>query len=143
MLIDKQGMIATGAALVTFVASAATNSPAAPIVEGTYGAPRPVNISLTSFNLSPETLQLKAGEPILLRIANDSGLAHDLTAPEFFKAAAIRPADAMRIVSGKIAVSPHNSLIIAMIPAAGRFPVKCSHPFHKMLGMSGIIVVDS
>jgi len=107
------------------------------------GNPRPVNISLTSFALTPGTLYLKAGQPILLRVANDSGLSHDLTAPEFFSAAAIRPADAARITDGKIALSPHHSLIIAMIPAAGRFSVKCSHKFHKMLGMSGLIVVDS
>ena len=142
MFTDRQGVIATGAALVMFVGSAAFNPAPAEIVRSSQGNPRPVNVSLTSFSLAPDELRLKAGQPILLRIANDSGLAHDLTAPEFFSSAAIRPVDAARISGGKVAVGPHQNVIIAMIPSAGRYPMKCSHTLHKMLGMSGTIVVD-
>jgi uncharacterized cupredoxin-like copper-binding protein len=140
---DNQGLIATGAALFTFAASVAFNPAPAQVVGSDQENPRPVNISLTSFNLTPDALHLKAGQPILLRIANDSGLAHDLTAPEFFRAAAMSPVDAERLVGGKIAVAPHQNVVVAMIPRAGRFQMKCSHAFHKMLGMSGTILVDS
>ena len=143
MFKDKQGLIATGAALLTFAASAAFNPAPAEVVGSSQGNPRPVNISLTSFNLTPDALHLKAGQPILLRVANESGLAHDLTAPKFFMAAAIRPVDAARVAKGKIALGPHQSVVVAMIPTAGHYSMKCSHPFHKMFGMSGTIVVDS
>ncbi|HEX4736874.1 MAG TPA: hypothetical protein VH331_04860 [Allosphingosinicella sp.] len=143
MFKDKHGVIAIGAALATFAASAALNPAPAEVLGSSQAAPRPVDISLTSFKVTPDALHLKAGQPILLRVANDSGIAHDLTAPEFFSAAAIRPVDESRISGGKIAVGPHRNVIIAMIPGAGRFPMKCSHTIHKMLGMSGIIVVDS
>jgi plastocyanin len=142
MFKDKQGIIATGAALATFAASAALSPAPAEVVRSSEGSPRPVNISLTSFNLAPDALHLKAGQPILLRVANDSGMGHDLTAPEFFRAASIRQVDAARIVGGKVAVGPHQNVIIAMIPTAGRYSMKCSHTLHKMLGMSGTIVVD-
>jgi hypothetical protein len=53
------------------------------------------------------------------------------------------PVDAERLVGGKIAVAPHQNVVVAMIPRAGRFQMKCSHAFHKMLGMGGTILVDS
>ena len=31
---------------------------------------------------------------------------------------------------------------IALFPQAGRYPLKCGHAFHKLLGMSGEIVVE-
>jgi plastocyanin len=31
---------------------------------------------------------------------------------------------------------------VAVIPAAGRYPLKCTHIFHSMFGMKGTIVVD-
>ena len=143
MFNDKQGIIATGVALVTFAASAATNSPPAQLDEWSRETPRLVNISLTNFHVNPDALHLEARHPILLRIANDSGMAHDLTAPEFFRAAAMRPVDAARIVGGKIALAPHQNVVISMIPSAGRYSMKCSRTLHRMLGMSGTIVVDS
>jgi uncharacterized cupredoxin-like copper-binding protein len=100
------------------------------------------NLSLTSFNFSPRELQLKAEQPVFLRVANDSSLAHDLTAPEFFAAASARARSVTNVARGKISLSPHENVIIALVPRAGRYPVKCSHPLHKMLGMSGTIVVD-
>jgi plastocyanin len=143
MFNDRHGVIATGAALVAFAASATTNPAPGQLPEASHEIPRPVNVSLTSFDVYPETIHLKAGVPIMLRVANDSDIGHDLTAPEFFNAAAISAGDAVNVVAGKIALSPHRNVIIAMIPAAGRYSMKCSHALHKMLGMSGTIVVDS
>jgi plastocyanin len=31
---------------------------------------------------------------------------------------------------------------IALVPAAGRYKLKCTHTFHKLLGMSGTIIVE-
>jgi uncharacterized cupredoxin-like copper-binding protein len=100
------------------------------------------NLSLTSFSFSPRELHLKANRPVLLRVANESSAAHDLTAPEFFTAATVRADAAANVARGKISLSAHENVIVALVPRAGRYPVRCSHPLHKMLGMSGTIVVD-
>jgi plastocyanin len=142
MFNDKQGVLATGAALIIFSASAGLSPAPGSVVGLRPGNLRPVNISLTSFNITPDALHLKAGEPILLRIANDSGMAHDLSAPEFFGAATYRPVDVARVAGGTIVVGPHQNVVIAMVPRSGSYRMKCTHAFHKMLGMSGTIVVD-
>lgn len=100
------------------------------------------NLSLRSFEFSPHELHLKAGHAVLLRVANDSSIAHDLTAPEFFAATTVRADSGADIPGSKISLSPHEKAIITLIPRAGRYPIRCSHTFHKMLGMSGAIVVD-
>jgi plastocyanin len=100
-----------------------------------------VHISLSSFQIAPGTLHLKAGQPVILTITNDGAGGHDLTAAAFFAAAAIRRGDAQFIDQGVIRVRGVEKVVIAFVPAAGRYPMKCSHAFHKRLGMSGIIDV--
>jgi plastocyanin len=106
------------------------------------GEVRAVSLSLSSFNLTPSLLHLKAGQPILLRIVNESPMAHDLTAPEFFEQSSITPADRATVVSGKVALKGHEKAMVRLTPKAGRYAMKCSHRLHKMFGMSGTILVD-
>lgn len=135
-----------GAAAVSLLLSLTSASAriAAPVVSNaSLLEARPINISLTNFSFSPTALQLHAGQPILLRIANDSSISHDFTAPDFFLAADMPVADRQRIAAGKVSLKPRESVILRLIPKSGRYRIKCSHPFHKILGMSGrITVVD-
>lgn len=103
---------------------------------------RAVSVSLRTFRIEPELLHIRAGRPIVLRVSNDSGMPHDLTAPEFFARAAIAPADRAKVTNGRIAVGANRSVAVMMTPRSGRYRIKCSHPLHKMLGMAGIILVD-
>jgi len=107
-----------------------------------FGGARPVNLSLATFRISPQILELKAGQRILLRVANDSPIAHDLTAPDFFARSQVSTGDQSKIRDGRIALQPHEGVVLALIPRVGRYAVKCSHPFHNMLGMHGVILVD-
>jgi uncharacterized cupredoxin-like copper-binding protein len=100
-----------------------------------------VNITLSSFRITPRVLHLKAGRPVILTIINDGHGGHDLTAAEFFAAATILPGDAQFIDKGVIRVRGGGKVVIALVPAAGRYRMKCSHSFHKRLGMSGSIDV--
>jgi len=106
------------------------------------GSGRPVDLRLTDFDIAPEIVHLRAGQRVLLRITNDSPLPHDLTAPEFFAASLAPAPEASAVRQGRIAIRPRESLTLALEPRAGRYSMKCSHPLHKMLGMSGTIVVD-
>lgn len=100
-----------------------------------------VEVTLSSFKYAPRAIHLKADKPVVLRLVNTSSGGHDFTAPEFFAAATVRTQDRGAIEDGSVEVTPRRSVDIALVPKAGRYPLKCSHSFHKMFGMSGEIIV--
>lgn len=101
--------------------------------------PAQVVVQVYSFGIGPQPIHLAAGRPVTLTFANQSGSAHDFTAPGFFQHA--------RIVSGaapgdKIMLSGHQSRTITLIPAAGTYQAHCSHFLHSQMGMTDTIVVN-
>lgn len=104
-------------------------------------APR-VTVSLSSFKFSPAALHLRAGQPVILHLENSGSGGHDFSAPGFFHAASVRPADASKLSGGSVDVDGHGSIDIALVPAAGTYALRCTHAFHSMFGMKGSIVVQ-
>jgi plastocyanin len=102
-------------------------------------APR-VDVELSNFAFTPSTIHLRAGEPVALHIVNAASGGHDFAASEFFAAATLRNPGS--ITRGRIELGSHQSRDVYLVPKAGHYPVKCTHAFHKMFGMSGEIVVD-
>lgn len=101
-----------------------------------------VNVQLSNFKFSPRTIILDHGRTYSLRLYNASGGGHDFTAREFFAAASIAPSDRRWVTDGEVEVPPGQLRVIRLTaPAAGRYKVKCTHRFHKLLGMSGTIIV--
>jgi uncharacterized cupredoxin-like copper-binding protein len=101
-----------------------------------------VNVQLSNFKFTPRTIVLDHGRNYVLRLYNASGGGHDFTAREFFAAASIAPSDRRWIRGGEVEVPPGQLRVIRLTaPAAGRYKVKCTHRFHKMLGMGGTIIV--
>ncbi|QAY79293.1 cupredoxin domain-containing protein [Sphingosinicella sp. BN140058] len=101
-----------------------------------------VEVDLSSFRFSPATINLKAGQPTLLHLANSGSGGHDFTAKEFFAAAAIRPQDRTRIARGGVEIGGHESVEVALVPARGQYPLRCGHAFHSTFGMKGRILVQ-
>jgi len=104
-------------------------------------APR-ITVSLSSFKFAPAALRLRAGQPIILHLENTGSGGHDFSAPGFFHAASVRPADAGKVSAGSVDVDGHGSVDIALVPAAGTYALRCTHAFHSMFGMKGSIVVQ-
>lgn len=105
-------------------------------------APAAVNVQLSNFKFAPRTIVLDRGRSYALRLYNASGGGHDFTAREFFAAARVAPSDRRWIANGEIEVPPGQLREIRLTaPAAGRYKVKCTHRFHKTLGMTGTIIV--
>lgn len=103
---------------------------------------QPVEVQLANFKFAPETIVLDHGKAYVLRLRNIAGGGHDFTAREFFAAAGVDQADRGWIKDGEIEVPAGETREIRLIaPAAGRYRLKCSHAFHKTLGMSGTILV--
>jgi plastocyanin len=104
-------------------------------------SPAIVQVTMTSFRFAPSALQLAAGTPVILRLRNNSGGGHNFAAPAFFAAARIAPASAGLVHDGRVEVKSHSVVDVALTPAAGQYPVKCTHTLHSAFGMKGNIVV--
>lgn len=99
-------------------------------------------IMLSNFKFEPSSIRLKAGQPVRLHLVNRSPGEHDFAAKEFFAAAKIRPRDAAAVAQGRVAVEQNATRDVTLVPAAGRYRFRCSNILHRLLGMSGEIVVD-
>ena len=95
-------------------------------------------IDLYTYGYRPNPIVLRAGRPVTLTFVNRAGKGHDFTAKKFFAASRILSGNA---AGGEVDLGPGQSRSVTLIPAAGRYGVHCGHPFHKMLGMRGDIVV--
>ena len=129
--------------LPLILASAAVLVAAAPVAAQDWVHMRRVEVKLANFSYTPRTIHLRADQPIILHLVNAASGGHDFTAQRFFAAAQVRGADRGKIgEEGEVELKGGQSVDIALTPKAGRYPLKCSHAFHKMFGMSGEIVVD-
>jgi uncharacterized cupredoxin-like copper-binding protein len=99
-------------------------------------------VRLANFSFTPKFIHLQAGQPVVLHLVNTASGGHDFTAPGFFAAAALRPQDRKRVEEGSVELHGRESSDVALVPKAGRYPLKCSHAFHRTFGMSGEILVD-
>lgn len=118
--------------LVAFGATAATSQ-----------APTVVNVQLSSFKYTPRTIVLDRGKSYVMRFTNASKDGHDFSAPAFFAASKIAAGDRRMESEGEVEVHPGMTHEVRLTAPAtpGRYKVKCTHRFHKLLGMSGTLIV--
>jgi plastocyanin len=124
--------------VAAIVASAALAIPAAAQPE--WSRAQRVEVRLDSFSFTPSIIHLRAGQPVVLHLVNVASGGHDFAASEFFAAASLR--DPRAVERGRVELAGHESRDIALVPRAGRYPLKCTHTFHKMFGMTGEIDVE-
>jgi uncharacterized cupredoxin-like copper-binding protein len=101
-----------------------------------------VTVRLTSFDFTPSTIRLHAGQPVVLHLVNAASGGHDFSAPAFFAAARVDPGSAGRVRRGTIDVRGRGSVDVRLVPAAGRYRLRCTHFLHSTFGMTGEIVVE-
>lgn len=120
------------------IAFAAAPASAAPDWRGS----RQYDVLLSSFDIQPEKIELKAGEPVRLRFINNSTIPHSFSAKDFFRSGEVRPRDRRLISSGKIEVQPGDEREIVIVPRAGRYDAHCGSLYHRVLGMAAGITVN-
>lgn len=101
-----------------------------------------VAINLSNFSFSPNTLHFKADVPIVLRLHNSASGAHNFSAPQFFAAARLDAASMPQVQRGTVEVPKHGTVVVTLVPTAGRYALKCTHTLHSAFGMKGTIIVD-
>jgi uncharacterized cupredoxin-like copper-binding protein len=103
-------------------------------------APQRIEVALSNFKFAPDTIHLEHGKSYVLHLASTGG--HSFGAKAFFAAAKVDPADRKRIAGGKVELDDGESVDIRFAaPAAGTYPVRCTHLLHAGFGMTGKIVV--
>lgn len=118
------------------------SAPAAGAQEPDFSQAQVVEVALSSFAFTPRDIRLTAGQPIILRLTNTGGGGHNFDAPIFFTNASVRSADMAAIHNGEVEVRGHQSVDIGLVPTAGRYALKCTHPLHAAFGMTGSITVE-
>jgi plastocyanin len=101
-------------------------------------SPQIVEVQLSSFAFTPNTITLHAGQPVTLHLVNSGNGGHNFSAPEFFAAASnvVGP-----VARGAVEVRGHASADVTLTPAPGSYHLKCTHTLHSGFGMHGEIVV--
>ena len=103
---------------------------------------REYEVLLTSFDIQPDEIRLKAGEPVRLRFVNTSNEGHSFAAEGFFSASQLRKRDSATVKGGRVTVPPLSSREVVLVPKAGRYRATSGNFLHRLLGMSGRIVVE-
>jgi plastocyanin len=117
-----------------------TVSPAAAAPE--WRQAREYDLLLSSFDIQPAKIRFKAGEPVRLRLINNTGIAHSVTAKGLFKSAEVRPRDASGVANGNVTVGSGETREILLVPAPGRYTMRSGNLIYRLMGMSAEIVVE-
>ena len=109
-----------------------------------WSAAAPIDIVLSDFDISPETILLKAGQPWRLRFINRGSGTHDFSAPSFFRTVA--PAsDAFGSIEipDPIVLARGEERELTIVPLqSGTYPAECTEFLHATLGMTANVVVE-
>jgi plastocyanin len=100
------------------------------------------DVLLSSYDIAPQEIRLPAGKAVRLRFVNNSNQGHDFSAPRFFSHARLRDRDRSTIDGGRISLGPLQARTIALVPEKGRYKVRSGGLFHRMFGMTAVIVVE-
>lgn len=115
---------------------------AAPATAQDWRAAPEYDVQLSTYDIQPDELRLKAGEPVRLRFVNNSNQALRFSAGGFFRAAQLRRRDGELVKGGSVQVPPLSTRTIVLVPKAGRYSMQGRNFLHRLLGMGGRIIVE-
>jgi hypothetical protein len=115
---------------------------AAPAAGQDWRAAPEYDVLLTTYDIAPDEIRLQADRPVRLRFVNNSNRALAFSAGGFFRAAKARGRDGGLLKGGRLDVPALSTRTLVVVPKAGRYKVRGGTLFHRVMGMSGRIVVE-
>ncbi|HYJ83671.1 MAG TPA: hypothetical protein VEW26_12630 [Allosphingosinicella sp.] len=100
------------------------------------------DVLLTAYDIQPGEIRLKAGEPVRLRFVNTTNQGLSFSAGGFFRSAQLRRRDAGLVKGGTLEVPPLSTRTVVLVPKPGRYRATGANFLHRLLGMSGRIIVE-
>jgi plastocyanin len=98
-----------------------------------------IEIVLSNFAFTPSSIHLRQGRPYQLHFVNQGSGGHNFAAKSFFASARI---SGEAPPGGVVELRKGESRDVSLVPAAGRYKLKCTHFLHSGFGMKGEIIVD-
>ena len=100
------------------------------------------DVLLSTYDIQPGEIRLKADAPVRLRFVNNSNRGLTFSAGGFFRAAQLRRRDSAVVKGGAIDVPPLSTRTVVLVPRKGRYKAQGANLLHRLLGMSGRIIVE-
>ncbi|HEX8193797.1 MAG TPA: cupredoxin domain-containing protein [Allosphingosinicella sp.] len=100
------------------------------------------DVLLEPFDIEPGVLRLEANRPVRLRFVNSGRRSLSFSAPSFFRASRIRSGNGEDLGDGSFRLEAGERRTIVLVPRAGRYAMRSSNFFHRLMGMKGRIVVE-
>ena len=126
--------------LILCFGSLAVSAPAAAAPD--WRQAREYDVLLSSFDIQPRLIELRAGEPVRLRLINNSTTSHSFSADDFFSSGEVRPRERKLVSTGRVDVEPGQTREVLIVPKPGRYAARCANLFHRIMGMTARIVVQ-
>jgi|SRR5579863_7938143 len=117
---------------------------AAPVIAQApdWSTAKVVEVDLSSFAITPNTITLERGTPYRLHLVNKASGGHDFVAREFFAQATLDPASRSTVQKGEVDLGGGETADLRLVATQpGTYRVHCSHFMHAALGMKGRIIV--
>lgn len=112
-----------------------------PSVASPQAATPVVEVRLSSYEFTPETVRLRVGQEQILRLVGARG-SHNFSAPGLFAASRIDARSTGRVRHGTVEVREEDVIDIRLTPVtAGTYPIRCTHLLHTAYGMKGEAIV--
>jgi plastocyanin len=100
------------------------------------------DVQLSTYDIQPPEIRLKAGEPVRLRFVNNSNQGLTFSAGDFFRSSKLRRRDSNVVKGGSVRVPPLSTRTVVLVPRPGRYRAQGANFLHRLLGMSGRIIVE-
>jgi len=112
-------------------------------------APGPVEVEMTEFRFTPDTITLRAGVEARLVLVNRGAVMHEFASPYLAEVGVAVETDGIRVETvglGEVEVEPGHAATLIFTPeAAGRFVFLCGAKApvdHAGEGMRGTLIVQ-
>ena len=103
---------------------------------------REIDLLVSSFDIAPSAVRVKAGEPVRLRLVNQSGQTHRVAAPDLFASAKMRARDRKALHGDRIEVRAGETRELVLVPPPGRYRLRSPNVVYRVLGMSAELVAE-
>jgi plastocyanin len=100
------------------------------------------DVLLRPWAYEPSIIRLPAGRPVRLLFVNQSPTEMAFGAREFFRAARLHPRDSDIVARGGLRLAPGERRAVELVAPPGHYHVRSFNLVHRLLGMSGEIVVE-